>query len=392
MPYARTLAIGVLLLVPFLQGACGSGGSAGGGDVDDPGDVGDLPPPGPPTAPGVKYEMWLDPSRFRGFNINYWNYGTGEKTLADFQALKDTGATVAQIQSNVGTRHWAPPYGPQQQGIDDLDAMVGFCRRVGLQYVIAVRSGPGRRPVDMEARDTIWENTNEEQLYGAMLRDDIVARYHLDPLFVGINVMVEPNPFNVELANGTIDGPGELSTAMAARGIDVNGMMRTFIAKIRTVDPTLPVIVQSVGWSDPAFWSLLEKMPDDYVVYDFHTYSPRDYTHPDCAAPNCGGLGYPGTYDGTSWNRTHLETVHMAEVIAFQAAHDVPILMGEFGMEYPQSGGIQFLSDHADIAVARGWHFILWNFRSDTRDPSTLNFDYEKWPAGYWTEILGWFD
>jgi hypothetical protein len=68
-----------------------------------------------------------------------------------------------------------------------------------------------------------------------------------------------------------------------------------------------------------------------------------------------------------------------------------PLLLGEFGMEFPQQGGVQFLSDLIDIAVARGWHFCLWNFRSDTFDPAMINFDYEKFPAEYWTEIQSWF-
>jgi len=276
-------------------------------------------------------------------------------------------------------------------GIDAMDELVRFCNQVGLQYVIAVREGPGRQAVDIEAKDTIWENATEQQWYAEMLRDDIVARYQNDPLFVGINVMVEPNPFNEEISDGTINSPDELQQAMSARSIDVNAMMTRFISAIREVDATLPVIVQSVGWSGPDWFELLEKQADPYVIYDFHTYEPRGYTHPDCDAPNCAGLTWPGAYDGVNWDRTSLENEFFQELIAFEQEHGVPIFMGEFGMQYEQQGGVQFLSDLVDIATSRGWHFCIWSFRSDTLDPMVLSFDYEKWDSSYWTEILGWF-
>jgi hypothetical protein len=269
--------------------------------------------------------------------------------------------------------------------------MVSFCRAANLYYVIAVREGPGRQTVDEEALDTIWTNATEQQLYAEMIRDDIVARYHEDPLFVAINVMVEPNPFNREIVDGTIGGPEDLSQWMANHGIDVNAMMTRFIAAVREVDATLPVIVQSVGWSGPEWWSLLQKQADPYVVYDFHTYSPCELTHPDCEAPYCAGISYPGFLEGVNWDRSYLEFTMLADVISFKAEHAVPIFMGEFGMQFAQTGGVQFLSDLVDIAISRGWHFCIWNYRSDTLDPTVLDFDYERWDPSYWNEISTWW-
>jgi len=162
-------------------------------------------------------------------------------------------------------------------------------------------------------------------------------------------------------------------------------------ASQKEADSSLPVIVQCVGWSNPEWWGLLTKQDNPYVVYDFHTYSPYDLTHPDCGQPGCVGAGYPGTIGGERWDRSRIANFLFARVNEFQATHGVPILMGELGMEYAQPGGAQFLSDHVDLALQRGWHFCLWNFRSDTRDPGVLSFDYEKWDSAYWNEILAWF-
>lgn len=333
-----------------------------------------------------KWALWQQASDFRGFDVGYFNPTEGSKELKDFQDLRATGANLAQIQSNEGTRYAQAPYASNPDGVEALDNMVSWCRTVGLNYVIAVRAGPGRNPVDAGVEDSIWTNPAEQRLYAEMLRDDIVRRYRDDPLFVAVNVMVEPNPLG-ETGAGT---PEELSPALAAAGIDVNAMMSLFIREIRSMDPTLPVIVQSVQWSDPRFFSLLKKQSDPYVVYDCHAYDPRDYTHPGCGAPNCSG-GYPGTFEGVHFDRAYLENVVFGPVRAFQTAHQVPILLGEFGMQFPQAGGLRYLSDMKDIAMANGWHFCLWSYRGDSRNPASVEFDYEKWGPEYWNEILGWF-
>jgi hypothetical protein len=332
-----------------------------------------------------KWELWQRASYFRGFDVGYFNPTPGTKELQDFLDLRATGANLAQIQSNEGTRHVQAPYDTNPLGVEALDNMVSWCRAAGLNYVIAVRAGPGRQPVDAGVEDSIWTNPAEQRLYAAMLRDDIVRRYQADPLFVGINLMVEPNPLGE--AAGT---PEELGPMLAAAGIDVNAMMSRFIQEIRSIDTTLPIIVQSVFWSDPRFFSLLEKQADPYVVYDCHAYDPRAYTHPSCGKPHCSGA-YPGRFDGDYYDRAYLESAVFGLVRTFASAHRVPILVGEFGMEFPQPGGPRYLADMKDIALANGWHFCLWSYRGDSRNPASVEFDYEKWGPEYWNEILRWF-
>ncbi len=376
-----------MVLAVIMGCQAGSGGGGRSADGDDSNNNGE---PADDGATGsAMFDHWRTPSFFRGFDVGYFNYGSGIKSADDFLALKATGANLAQIQSNEGTVDWAPPYAANPDGVTALDDMVAWCGQAELYYVIAVREGPGRQSVDLDADDTIWDNPDEQQRYGQMLAD-IVARYQDDPYFAGINVMVEPNPLRMEIWE-TIQTPEELEAALADAGIDVNAMMTLFIDRIREVDATLPIIVQNVVWSNPEWWSLLEKQDDPYVVYDFHTYEPFSFTHPDCDAADCPGVSYPGEYWGQVYDREFLEDIVFAEVIAFQERHQVPILMGEFGMQYPQTGGVQFLSDHVDIALTHGWHFALWNYRSDTEDAQLINFDYEKFPDEYWTEVLDWF-
>lgn len=348
-----------------------------------------MPPPG--TSGSTKFNQWLEPSRFRGVNITYFNYGEGTKTLDDFRFLKDAGATVVQIQSVEGTRHHAPPYGPNEQGRAALADMVRWCNEVGLPYVIAVREGPGRQSVDQGAADTIWTTANQQQLYAEMLREDIVEPYAADPLFVGLNVLVEPNPLAAAIKSGAIETPAQLADAMQTAGIDVHAMLDRLIAEVRKADKTLPILVQNVGWSSPYWWSLARKHDDPFVVYDVHMYQPYGYTHPECEAPSCDGLRYPGQIGGEEYDAERLRETDLDEVIAFQAEHQVPIFMGEFGMRFRQLGGVAYLSDLADLALDHGWHFCLWSFRPDTSNPSMVDFDPEKWGSAYWTEITSWW-
>ncbi|MBU0719667.1 MAG: glycoside hydrolase family 5 protein, partial [Planctomycetes bacterium] len=290
-----------------------AGGGSGGGGDDNGGDNGGGSGGGG-GAGSPMFDRWCIPSFFRGVDIGYFNYGSGTKSVDDFMALKATGANLAQIQSNEGTVGWAPPYATNQDGVTALDDMVAWCGQAELYYVIAVREGPGRQSVDLDADDTIWQNSDEQQRYGQMLAD-IVARYQGDPYFAAINVMVEPNPLRTQIWD-TIQTPEELGAALTDAGINVNAMMTLFINKIRAVDATLPIIVQGVVWSNPQWWSLVEKQDDPYVIYDFHTYEPSPFTHPECAAADCPGVSYPGEYYGQVYDRTFLEEIVFAEVIA----------------------------------------------------------------------------
>ncbi len=104
-------------------GGGGGGGSGGGGDPvdgggsDNDGDSGDGGDSGDDGGTGSPmFDRWRTPSFFRGFDIGYFNYGSGTKSVDDFLALKATGANLAQIQSNEGTVDWAPPYAINQDG------------------------------------------------------------------------------------------------------------------------------------------------------------------------------------------------------------------------------------------------------------------------------------
>ena len=339
----------------------------------------------------AKWNKWLQPSYFRGFDVVYWcSESECAQTLQNFQALKNTGANLAQIQNTEGTVFSTSPYAADTSGQQGLDEMVDYCRQVGLNFTIAVRVGPGRTDVAFDGESgfppsTIWTNSDEQQRYAQMLID-IVTRYQSwnDPFFVGLNIIVEPNPLW-----GSYETPEELGQVSLANGVDINALNTLLINAVRTVDPTLPIIVQSTSFSNPEYWGLLKKQEDPYIIYDHHNYVPFDYTHHETA----NDVTYPGTFfsdttqEESAFNKAFMRDVVLQKVREFQTTHNVPIFMGEFGMLYPQNGGVQYLTDLHDIATEFGWHFALWTYRSDS-SPTFIYFDPEKWDAAYWTAVL----
>lgn len=335
-----------------------------------------------------KYLKWQSPSFFRGFNVLNEN----PKTQEDFYFLKSTGATIAVLGS-FGWRQREAPYQVIQANIDETDMLVNYCRNANLHYVIAVRQGPGRTDVYKETNQlgptsTIWTNNTEKQLYTDMLKD-MAQRYFGDPLFAGINMIVEPNPLWYNFF--CLVDPPTLRTCLQQDGINLKALFEQFAAGIRSVDPMLPLIAGNVQFCHPEYFEIIEAINDPYIIYDFHNYVPRDYSHHD----QQNTRSYPGNYfyypyiwQGELYHdKTFFETYVFRHIQNFQNQTGAPVMMGEFGLMLPQTGGTDYLRDMADIAIARGWHFALWDFRR-----SDISWNYELMGEPYWNTVLNMFN
>lgn len=346
-----------------------------------------------------KMQKWQQPSYFRGFNIGLWCSDSDcEKTQQDITALKNSGANLAQIGVyGVGFRYPQYPYASNPEGIEWITRMVNYCRNAKIQYVIAVRVGPGRLDVSDDQTSTVWvkDNTYQAQMYGKMLKE-IAEAFLPDTLFVGLNLTVEPNPFG-----STYLSPAELKQTLIENQVDLYKMYKTWIDSVRKVAPKLPLIVQSAQFSNPEYWGdpvLIKKQYDPYIVYDFHTYEPfDDFTH----YPSINGATYPATawnetlQDDVLWDSTFYANVVFAKVKAFQQTYNVPIFVGEFGIFHPQNNGAKYLKDIYEIAINNKWHFALWTWRANG-STGKIYFDYERFDEvasgeNYWSTVKSFF-
>ena len=179
------------------------------------------------NAQNHKFQMWQSQSFFRGFNI----LTTHTHPLQDFIDLKATGANLVQL-GIAGFLDVDPPYNVNQIEINTTDSLINFCRFAGLYYTIAIRSGPGRRDVYLESeanqpKSTIWKNRDEQILYGHMLRE-ITDRYKNDTFFVGLGIIVEPNPLFDSLQLNALT----LRNNLARNGIDFKFINQTLIDSV----------------------------------------------------------------------------------------------------------------------------------------------------------------
>jgi hypothetical protein len=302
--------------------------------------------------------------------MSVWdNNDKREVNQQDFDNLKAIGATLVVIETQ-GSMSVEPPYGPNiyyQEGeyivlhIEMLDRMVEFARNADLQYVIAIRDGPGRIDVSQPGESTIWTNKAEQQLYGKMLKE-MASRYLPDTLFVGMVMVVEPNPLG-ELWEPPIP---VLDSALKANSIDIDIIQSIWIDSIRTIDSDLPLIVGSNHASHPEYFSLVKKQTDNNIIYTTHLYNPGEYSHAETPFSKT----YPDVYwcarleNVINLNKTTLKNEIYKPVLDFQATYNVPILVGEFGIRVPQNGGEQYLKDIASIACESGWHYAIWGFNN----------------------------
>jgi len=343
-----------------------------------------------------KFQKWQHPSFFRGYNMGVWNNEEDRPvSQQDFTELKGIGANLVVIQTQ-GSLLDSVPYSPHiyyTDGIDTilyvdmLDSMVSYARNAGLMYVLSVRSGPGRRDVADEPPlppSTVWTNPNEQILYGGMLKE-MAERYLPDTLFVAMDLTQEPNPYGEAAYEAAVSA---LDSAMKADGIDINALYRLWIDSVRTIAPDLPLCVQGIHWSNPEYFSLVTKQADPQINYKVHMYNPAEYSHADPVL----SVTYPASYysvalDNTAFfDRTFMKNQLYRPVRDFQTAHDVPVLIGEFGLQWHQNGGPQYLSDIGGIACELGWHFALWIFN----DGPSFNYRTFDRTHGtrYWDRVL----
>jgi len=310
-----------------------------------------------------KYDKWLTPSYFRGYNILY----EAPHTFQDFRDFKNFGGNLF----NIGTFGWMgvdPPYAVIQQNIDGTDLLVNYCRQAEIYYTIAVRSGPGAYDTFIESNDLnlesrIWDtsDTDERILYGNMLKN-IVSRYSPDSLFVGIVLVVEPRP-KVRVIPTNKSEVYKLLLENVYN-IHMDAVYKEFADDIRTVDANIPVILENFAYSTPELFPSYE-IDDPYVIYSTHMYQPKEFTN----AETDYSRFYPGTYFNLTflslkyYDKDFISNTVFGRVKEFENQTGKPVLIGEFGVMYPQIGSENYIGDNLDIYIENGWHFALWDWR-----------------------------
>lgn len=324
-----------------------------------------------------KYDLWRNPSFFRGFNV----LAIVDNSREDYEALRAAGANYCHLNVR-GFREPEAPYETNPELIAECDSAVARCRAAGLYYSLTVRRGPGRsdvwrEDVGLSPNSTIWTNPEEQKLYASTI-SDMVSRYLGDTLFVAISPILEPNPLFDEIYFSA----KQLKSMCEEDGIDVAALLDLIADSVRSVDPYIPIIFQNFAYSNPDFFSEFRPSDDPYPIYEFHCYRPLGY--PTENEPK--SQRYPGHFlhvGDNSYrfiNKDFIDKEILKYINSLQTRTRKPIIMGEFGLQFEQHGGPILLKDLTDICVERGRHFAYWVWRGKS---STGSWDYEAKSEDY---------
>lgn len=331
--WPRRLVVGLALL---LTAACGAGS---------------LPAPAPSTAAGylgVAGRSIVDaaggPVMLRGVNFK------NEPAMAccggpDIRAInvdETDYATVAGWGANVVRfgLDYAWYAADRELFFATLDANVRYAAANHLWMILALFAPPGGSTGGF-SQHCLWSDCPrgavDRRLLGAFWQD--VARHYADdPTIAGYDIVNEPAP------------------PAAAEWQVLGQQIRDAIA---AVDPHHLVIFEATS---SGLFSAPLRGTD--VVYSDHLYAPMTFTTPHTVPSSCT---YPGVCEGTYWDRSVIEDdIRNGEFAdyRFSVAHDVPLLVGEFGAR-KSPGYVQWVSDQEDTLDELGISWIVFTMREN---------------------------
>ncbi|MBW3625954.1 MAG: cellulase family glycosylhydrolase, partial [Armatimonadetes bacterium] len=289
--------------------------------------------------------LWTE-GRFRGANV------TLDASLPDLYDLSSWGANAARVLLSEDVVETESPFGLKESGLQRLDLFLDNARKAGLRVILGFKLAPGRSSLSDRR---IWENPEFQAAFADAWKS-LAERYRSTPIIAGYNLLSEPNP---EIL---LPDPAQRKSLEGTTG-DWNLLAKRLTQAIRTVDSERPLIVESSSWAYAQGLKHLVPTGDTRTVYSIHMFSPRPYTHQDPEAP----LRYPGLIPAYiepagRWDAKAIRA-NLQPVLEFQRKHDVPILVGEFGVQRYAPGAEAYLKDLLTFFEEAKWHWIFWSFR-----------------------------
>ena len=146
-----------------------------------------------------------------------------------------------------------------------------------------------------------------------------------------------------------------------------NSYLKDALAIVRQTNPTRVVVVGPGQWNGIQALSQLELPADDRnLIATVHYYHPMEFTHQGAPwAPEWKDkLGV--SWSGTDQQRRRVE-LDFAGVQEWAAAHDRPVLLGEFGAydKADMDSRARYTAHLARTAERLGWSWAYWQFDSD---------------------------
>jgi endoglucanase len=289
---------------------------------------------------------------------------------ADFARIRALGFNHVRLPFSY--RHFESDAAPgkwRKQGFEELDRVIGWCRRQGLWVLLDLHSAPGCQAADWNAESAhgevfLWDNSSDQDRVVALWRE-IARRYRDEPTVLGYELLNEPD------------------TQFPAQVASLNAFHLRCIRAIREVDERHIIVVD--GDKHVTDLRALDSATfvDPQVLAAFHFY--HQYT-----PPLRNIATFPGTNDGQTIDADFV--IHHTGLTerSDRARITRPEFLDEFGFHY---GSPTVGAQRKIIETIIGWcesenvNWNLWHWK-DVRGMGLWHMR-EGTPWLKWLERVG---
>ena len=294
------------------------------------------------AAPSTTLEQRLQLFRdgaLRGFGLaELPDNGREVYTEADFQDLAATGANLVRVPIQLRKCPGCDHYDMPEADIRYAERILDRGERFGFRVVLVLLATPWGNQSDY------WDN--------ASLKADIVKKWGL----LAQRLKFYPALQAYDLINEPVVPKGLAGRSAQAQW---HGLAEAIAGELRAADPDTPLVIEPTPWGLPSSFWRTEALELPGLVYSFHFYEPREFTH----------QGLPGqpaalSYPGQGWDKSRLSQA-MGEARRFAARHRVPMYVGEFSCVRWAPGGScpRYLADSVSLFEAEGWSWTYHCWR-----------------------------
>ena len=288
----------------------------------------------------------LYPARVRNLKVRRGVMLPAEPpTREDFAALKAWGATLARYQM---CRGWGRANDNQDLDeydrwvdgkIDTLLEIIPWAREAGVMLVVDLHVPPGGRD----------ESNDMNMFYDARYAEHFVEVWKR----IAARVKGRPEIFGLDLINEPVQ------TRRALPDCDYWNLQRRAAEAVRSVDPEATIIMESNGWDSPDAFAYLSPLAMDNVIYQFHMYTPHQFTH-----QGVGGAWNKSVYPDPArgWDKAFLRAA-IRPVLDFQRRHGCRVYVGEFSAIAWAEGADRYLADCIQLFEENGFDWTYHAFR-----------------------------
>jgi len=186
-----------------------------------------------------------------------WEHFDTYYTLDDFKRVADWGMDHVRLPfDQVIMEDCDKPFTYREKGLAYLDRAMEWCSKCGLNVMLNMHHAVGAYCDNGES--TLFVEPEEQERF-ICLWEELERRY------IGENCIFE-------ILNEPVTADYESWNELASRTI----------RRLHAINPSRRLMVGSVRYNSPAWLSKLRTYNDDRIVYNFHFYSPTEFTHQRC--------------------------------------------------------------------------------------------------------------